>query len=88
MTPQQPEQPIVIDDVKRIVYKPGDAILFRFAQPISAETAHRVTEQAQAALPDARIMIVGPGVEVEVAAKRPTPPRLTGVAAYLAGELA
>lgn len=54
-------------DVQRLALQPGDVVIIRTAEIISAETAARLREHCRRVFEGHEVLVLGPGVSVEVA---------------------
>lgn len=54
-------------DVQRLELRPGDVVVIRVSEHISAETAARVRSYCSQAFAGHEVLVLGPGMSVEVA---------------------
>lgn len=56
-----------LGDVQRLTLKPGDTLVLSCAEPISDETAERLTQYLVAKFgPEQRVLVMGDGLKVGV----------------------
>lgn len=54
-------------DVERLALRPGDVVIVRMAEEISIEVAERLRRHCCAIFEGHKVLVLGPGVSVEVA---------------------
>jgi len=57
---------IEIEDVKRLRLQPGDVLVVRMPVRVSQEAAAAIVDDLDGCFPDNRVVVLAPGVELEV----------------------
>lgn len=64
--------PIMLESVQRLDVKPGETVVLKLAAEPTEQEAQRITEQLRRAIPDgAKLLLLGPGMEISVVAEAP-----------------
>ena len=54
-------------DVQRLALQPGDVVIVRVSEHISVEVAARIRDYGRSAFEGHEVLVLGPGMSVEVA---------------------
>lgn len=75
--PQEPKsEPIVLEDIRRLVLEPGDVLVVRVEGAVTMQMAEAITRSVEQYLPGHKVLVLPAGMmDLEVLGREQAPPQ-------------